>query len=155
MELYSSQGMVMCSFYSTLMAGAMQSLSAIFAAIPAVVVAVYAAKISKRQTDVSFYTLRHDLFDRRYSVFEATQDFLASILCKGGAGITSYKHYKLKSAHAEFLFGDDVIDFLSQLNDYTAQLAVSNTEDKDLYLNEIQDMSLMIIDVFKPYLKIN
>jgi hypothetical protein len=59
--------------------------------------------------------LQHDLFDRRYRVFDATRILLANICAKGNASEEDQRAFVLGTGEAAFLFNDDLTRYLEEM----------------------------------------
>jgi hypothetical protein len=59
--------------------------------------------------------LRHDLFDRRFKVFEAARDFLFKVMSRGNAANDEVRDYTLGVIDAQFLLSADVRDYLYKI----------------------------------------
>lgn len=79
------------------------------------VIAACAAWIAAQQMIIARQKLNHDLFDRRFAVFTATQDHLVACLSRdGGTQEDTGAFYKATRA-APFLFNKEINDFLAEV----------------------------------------
>ena len=88
--------------------------------------------------------LRLDLFDRRYKVYEATRTFLHLSIAEHSKIDWHLSNFKNATAHAEFLFGSDVVNYLGKIRKW-------GEEDDAISLSDpvrITEMS----NAFAPYL---
>src|SRR5712691_9934192 len=71
--------------------------------------------IALQQWQTARDKLRLDLFDRRYKVFDATRRFLSTIGREATFTDSQLLEFHAATSDAEFLFGMDVVDYLSQV----------------------------------------
>jgi CYTH domain-containing protein len=85
--------------------------------------------VAWQQWRVARNKLRLDLFDRRYKVYNATRAFLSLVLDNA---VTEEKlaEFNLATSDAEFLFGDDVVQFLTQIRQRATNLLSLKIPDK-------------------------
>src|SRR5215470_10134112 len=67
------------------------------------------AWLQQRLQDMRF---RHELYDRRYKVYAAAKGLLASVQAHGCVNGPDFLAFVGGTSDAEFLFGEDVIDYL-------------------------------------------
>jgi hypothetical protein len=69
--------------------------------------------------------VRQDLFDKRYTVYAAVDAYLAIVLNNNGQMDEKAVHaFRSETAHAEFLFGGDITEFLDLIFSRSMDLAV-------------------------------
>ena len=86
-------------------------------AIPAV-----GAWLAWQQVQIARVKLQHDLYDRRYRVFDATRSLLAKIGAKGNASDEDMRAFVLGTADAAFLFDDDLTRYLAEMGKHAVEL---------------------------------
>jgi hypothetical protein len=102
------------------------------------VIAVCAAWIAAQQMLIARQKLNHDLFDRRFAVFAATQNHLVLCLNRdGGTQEDTAVFYEAIRA-APFLFKKDINDFLAQVMKYSADLQIFGKHMKNPSLPDYQ-----------------
>jgi hypothetical protein len=98
--------------------GYLQALGPLIAACAAVGVGVTQWLLQKQH-------LKQNLFDKRYKVYAAIDTFLTSVINVDGAmDGKAVRALRFETAHAEFLFGKDVIDFIGMIFQHSMDLAV-------------------------------
>ncbi len=87
--------------------------------------------ITLRQMRLAEAKLKHDLFDRRFAVFEAAANFIATILREGNVQNNDILSYSRKIVDAEFLLDDSVSAYLNSLRERASKLHVYAIESED------------------------
>jgi hypothetical protein len=95
--------------------GILSTLISILGPIATLIVGCGVFFIAWQQWQVAHAKLRLDLFDRRYTVFDATRKFLAVILQKATFEDSQLFEFYAGTSDAEFLFGPEVVDYLAQI----------------------------------------
>jgi hypothetical protein len=107
--------------------GYLQALGPLIAASVAVGVGLMQRHLQKQQ-------LKQNLFDKRYKVYAATDTFLTNVMNVNGAmDVQATQTFRLETAHAEFLFGDDITDFIGLIFRNSLDLALV-TKQIDLHV---------------------
>jgi hypothetical protein len=88
---------------------------AVLAPIATLVVGLVAGFIAWQQWRLARQKLRLDLFDWRFKVFEATRRFLSQILKHAQFSDSELFEFFAGTSDAEFLFGKDVVSYLTEL----------------------------------------
>src|SRR5438105_2018099 len=73
------------------------------------------AWLAWQQVHIARVKLQHDLFERRYKVFDATRKLLISILVTGTASEEARRAFALDTVDAVFLFDDDLARYLKEM----------------------------------------
>ena len=68
-----------------------------------------------QQARIARAKVRHDLFDRRFAVFEAARTLLARVMAKGNATAEDVNRYSLGVIDAQFLLSREVQDYLFEI----------------------------------------
>jgi len=80
-----------------------------------IILGAVVAYIAWRQYRTSHDKLRLDLFEKRYAIYRALMNFLRDLdpdTSKSGARI---REFRADTNDARFLFGNDVVDFLTEV----------------------------------------
>jgi hypothetical protein len=83
----------------------------------AIAVGAFAAIIGWRQWRTGNYRLRLDMFDRRYSMYEATKLLIDKIRISGGVTPADFTEFRTSIRGAEFLFDGKTREFFKRLTD--------------------------------------
>lgn len=59
--------------------------------------------------------LKHDLFERRYVVYDAIRKFIGDPLSKGNSTEETQREFKIKTNNARFLFGSEYANFVNRV----------------------------------------
>jgi len=78
-------------------------------------IAAVGALLAWQQVKIARTKLRHDLFDRRFKVFEAARDFLAKVTSEGGVTNEDLREYTVAVLDAQFLFNKEMRDYLFEI----------------------------------------
>jgi hypothetical protein len=128
------------------------------------VIGYYAYRISRGQHRVAQHKLRLDLYERRYKIFDAVEDFWWEVVQQSSmyteANLSDF--YK-KTAETRFLFGPEVFDYLAAFRDRVVterQLQLARDETERITLSEkslqnnlwVEKQRAEIIRLFIPYL---
>lgn len=95
--------------------------------ICAPVIAGYSVYIGYQQWKLSAYKLKHDLFEKRWNVYAATND--AIVCCVNGddeAQRETYQEFKRKRMDAKFLFPKKLNDYLEKIDNAIPELQAAN-----------------------------
>jgi L-rhamnose isomerase len=92
----------------------------VIAAVAAVCVTVYFGRhqkmIAEEQAHIASEKLRHDLYDRRYRVFDAARRLLAQIVSQKNASDDALRAFVIDTDDAVFLFDDDMAAQLKEIH---------------------------------------
>jgi len=88
--------------------------------------------IAKRQADIAdeqakfaSVRLQHDLFDRRFAVFEATQKLLIEVLETSNVSDASYSAFARDTGKSVFLFDKALDDYLGEIRGKAVALHIT------------------------------
>jgi hypothetical protein len=127
-------------------------------------------KIAQEQADIAREKLRHDLYDRRYRVFDAARRLLAQITSQRIASDEDLRRFVIDTGDAVFLFDDDTDAYLKDIRSRAQNLQsldhlmepmpvgpqrtsfVNKSEEQFTWLVSQLDG---LVDTFKPFLKLN
>lgn len=135
-------------------------------AIPAI-----GAWLAWQQVQIARIKLQHDLYDRRYRVFDATRRMLANVCAKGSISGEDLRTFTISTGDAIFLFDDDLAKYLDQemTPHLRALILIGNVID-DVYVEErraeietekfdhlkwLNEQLTGLADKFKPFLKLD
>lgn len=109
-----------CAFSWEAFATLLTGMVAVFAAWSVgrrqVAIAKQQTEILSRQTEIQHLTLRHELFDRRYEVYESTANFLSDILRSGARAETQLENeFKFAMGKSRLLFSPSVHENLREI----------------------------------------
>jgi hypothetical protein len=95
--------------------------------------------IAALQWRVADNKLRLDLFERRYKVYDATRNFVASIMREGTVTESQLTDFNVGTSDAKFLFEPDVPEYLAEIRKQALHLRTTRellerrqTSDDDL-----------------------
>jgi hypothetical protein len=100
------------------------------------VIAVISAIILINQYRLQKLRWRLDLYDKRYRVFLNTMEFLSFVVARHNVDDDSLTKFLRGSKDKEFLFGDDIKDYLDELYSKGLDLQLIETELKDTPVRE-------------------
>ncbi len=78
-------------------------------------IAIFALGIAGFQLWLANTKLKHELFERRYSVYDAIQKFIGETLSKGNSTEEMQREFLNKTNSAKFLFGSKYADFIEEV----------------------------------------
>lgn len=94
--------------------------------ICAPVIAGFSVYIGYQQWKLSAYKLKHDLFEKRWHVYAATNDALVSCVTGDDKAIwETYQEFKRKRIDAKFLFSNEINDYLEKINSAIPELQLA------------------------------
>jgi hypothetical protein len=89
---------------------------------PAVpVIAAVGAWVAIQQMVIARVKLQHDLYDRRYAVFDAVRAFLDEAISSRIVSPETFRTFALKTADAEFLFDDGLAGYLREMREHASK----------------------------------
>ena len=135
------------------------------------VVAIYGSFIAYLQWRLSQNKLKLDLFDRRFKVYEAARDFLASIITSGKANEDNLFKFLIATREAKWLLNPEVAEYLDKqmysnaINLQTLAYELKNATQGEVRYNNVQAQADIkkwflaqyeVLDVkFTPFLRLN
>jgi hypothetical protein len=145
-------------------------IATIIAAIAAVFVTGYFAK---RQADIAREKLRHDLFEKRYRVFDAARKLLCEVAVHRSVSDDDLRAFVVSIGDAMFLFNDDLSSYLVEIRDRAQKLrsvehvldkenllpvgpqrATAVAESSQLFNWLVDQLKEGLVEKFKPFLKL-
>lgn len=106
--------------------------------ISTTVIAAYSVYIGRQQWKLNAYKLKHDLFEKRWNVYTATNDVI--VCCVNGddeAQRKTYQEFKRKRMDARFLFPKKLNDYLEKIDNAISELqaAIRNLKSESMRTN--------------------
>lgn len=97
-------------------------------ALAAPIVAAAALRVSRQQVRINETKLRLDMYDRRVKVYGAVKDLLGAFLANGTLSTADLVTFREQIAEADFLFGEDVQDYLTEMDKQARRLIIEETK---------------------------
>jgi len=94
-----------------------QALQAL--AVP--VIAAVGAWVAVQQIVIARVKLQHDLYDRRYAVFDAVRAFVNEAISNQIVSPETFRMFALKTADAEFLFDNGLAAYLREMREHASK----------------------------------
>src|SRR5689334_7588384 len=89
-------------------------------------IAAFVAYVAWQQYKTAKTKLKLDLFDRRYKVWQTLQDFLGTIIRDADMNDDALRKFVVGTGDAEFLFKDEVPDYLHEVRERAVNLRYWN-----------------------------
>ena len=89
------------------------------------IIAVVGILIAYRQWRTARDKLKHELFDRRYAIFEAVRDLCEFIFVEERPKNFDSSRVRFAALEARWLFNDDVSKYITALNEKFVELAIA------------------------------
>lgn len=105
----------------------LQIVQALAVPLIGAVIAAAGVWIAFQQMHVARVKLLHDLYDRRYAVFDAARKLIFEIISKREASDETYYRFAIGAADAPFLFDDNMTAYLVQIRDRASKLHSANS----------------------------
>jgi hypothetical protein len=99
-----------------------QYAQALGAPLLAIVIAGVGAWLAWQQVRMARVRLRHDLYDRRFAVFQAARKFLAEVMTHGYPSDDQIRSYVVGTADSGFLLSADVATYLEEIRKHGSRL---------------------------------
>jgi hypothetical protein len=152
-------------------------IATIIAALAAVAVTAYFAwhqkKIARRQVEIAGEKLRHDLYEKRYRVFDAARKLLCEVAVHRNASDDDLRAFVIGTGDAVFLFNEDLSGYLLEIRDRAQKLQslehfldkenllpvgpkreAAVTESTQLFNWLVDQLKEGLVEKFKPFLKL-
>jgi hypothetical protein len=139
-------------------------------ALAVVAIAAIGAWLAWQQVQIARIKLQHDLYDRRYRVFDATRKLVLNICVNRTASEEDTSAFRLGTGDAAFLFDDDLAKYLEQMSMnafdiYLNHRVLKNTPMGEQRTKAVTDIRKHLVwfdeqldsitDKFKPFLKLD
>lgn len=122
-------------------------------------IAIIGAIIAFMQAHTNRMRLKHELFDRRYEIYNAAASFLADIAREGTCSNQRGFQYLRETAGAEFIFDEDIKGYLDMVYKESVYLHLhTQTKDWDKEAESLIRLSAELTnasEVFAKYLKLD
>lgn len=84
--------------------------------VSAPLIAIFAAYISYRQWQLGAYKLKHDLYERRWAIYAAAHDAIAtSVNGSNDERHSAFQKLRVRTLSAQFLFPQHICEYLDKL----------------------------------------
>src|SRR6266481_1176476 len=146
-----------------------QYTQALGAPLLALVIAAVGAWVACQQVKIARAKLQHDLYDKRFAVFQAARQLLAEVMTHAGVTDDQIRSYVVGTADAVFLLNDDISKYLRELREQAIVLqTISETlaplpvgdertgwaNAKARTLTGLMEQLDVLVEKFKPFLTI-
>src|SRR5437016_4957415 len=101
---------------------------AVLSALLTPLIAIIASYVAYQQHRTNRLKLKHDLFERRYAIFDTLMKFLGSAMREGKTSFQACILFLGDTSQAQFLFGPEIPQYLRVV--YEKGLDLSRTHDK-------------------------
>jgi hypothetical protein len=132
------------------------------------VIALVGTWIALQQMHLAAVKLRHDLYERRFKVFDATRALLSATLTQGYPTKDQLNSYEIATADAVFLLNDDVSKYLSDIRRRARSLSRSESPLAQMNVGDqtarpqksrddfawLTDCLGTLVEKFKPFLSL-
>jgi hypothetical protein len=89
--------------------------------------AAVGAWIALQQMQIARVKLRHDLYDRRFAVFQAARKLLAEVLTHARVSDDQFRAYVIGTSDAVFLLDDEISTYLEEIRKVAGRLETINS----------------------------
>ena len=96
-------------------------------------IAATGAWIALQQMRIAHTKLRHDLFDRKFTVFEAARKMLYDVIVSNDTSDEAIRIYLLETANAPFLLDRAVVAYLQEIGRRVSTVQVINSTIKSTF----------------------
>lgn len=120
------------------------------------------AEIARQQAKVNERKVEVDLYDRRLKVYEEVRRVLGVAMRKSDVPVEDFLQFSAGIADADFLFGDDVVEYLKVLRERCNRLGMWNDlirippesrgddHDQQKYIKDKHDTAKWIVAQHEP-----
>ncbi len=123
------------------------------------VIAIIGVYIAYQQRSINKNRLKHELFDRKYLIFEATKNFIFAIIKDPTVKNEDTYKFLTETKGALFIFEENIFDYLNLIHEKAIQLRVhekKNEHDEAQKMYQWFNQQLIGIDQkFKDEIKID
>jgi hypothetical protein len=124
------------------------------------VVAIVGAGIALGQYTLARMRMKHDLYDRRYRIFQASRLFIAEVCQQGSATYDQVLSHHRDTGDAIFLLNRKVVGYLSDLEKHGRRLAFlrrvienDHNPNRDATIDEKAEILQWFTEQFDPLIK--
>ena len=108
--------------------------------VSAPVIAIFAAYIGYRQWQLGKYKLKHDLYERRWAIYAAAHDAIAtSVSGPNDERHSAFQKLRVRTLSAQFLFPQHICEYLDKLIEEILRLNKLEIEIKKNNTSELRD----------------
>jgi hypothetical protein len=86
------------------------------------IIAIAAAVIAGQQMCIARSKLQHDLYDRRYAIFNATRDLLGALAGLDRPQLDTLRAFEIGTGDARFILNDNVAEYLETIKKHANTL---------------------------------
>jgi hypothetical protein len=149
----------------------LQYVQAVAVPILTIVIALFGAWIAREQMKIARTKLQHDLYDRRFAVFQAARKLLAELVTHGTVLDEDIRAYRIGTADSVFLFDQDLTEYLEEIGKRVTKLrsiitllnSLPTGEKRNTFIDAESDILSWMIEQlpngliarFKPYLTLS
>jgi hypothetical protein len=131
----------------------------IFSALLLPVIAILGSFIAYQQWRINKTRLQHELFDRKYLIFEATKEFIYTVMADVSVKDSDRYAFLQKTKGSQFIFDASIVTYLEELHKKSLQLKCYGTKQDhekvhDLLIWFTEQLS-SIDETFKNSIKVN
>jgi hypothetical protein len=134
------------------------------------IIPLLGAWIALQQMLIARIKLQHDLYDRRYAVFDGAREFLSQIMTDGVASQEALRDYTIATGDAVFLLDDDLVAYLKEIRQHAAdqrKLSIRSEQmpngpqqdalmkEEDKHLDWLSNQFGVLVEKFKPVLRLD
>jgi DNA gyrase/topoisomerase IV subunit B len=131
----------------------------IFSALLLPVVAILGSFIAYQQWKINKTRLQHELFDRKYLIFEATIEFIGAVMADVSVKNVDRYAFLQKTKGSQFIFNGSIVTYLEDLHKKSLQLKLYETKQEYEKSHEIliwfTEQLSSIDETFKNSIKVS
>jgi hypothetical protein len=147
-----------------------QYAQALGAPLLAVVIAGAGAWLAWQQVRIARVRLQHDLYDRRFAVFQAARKFLAEVMTHGYPLEDQIRAYVVGTSDAVFLLNDDIAAYLEEIRKRGSRLGAIREalkplpvgdkrsalvrQEEEIFSWMMEQLPTGLVGKFKPFLRL-
>jgi hypothetical protein len=130
--------------------------------------AIVGAALAWQQVRISRVKLQHDLYERRFAIFDAARVFLSELL-RSSTGISNeqIRSFFIRTSDSRFILNDEIYDYLSVIRRRAIRLQTINEALTNLPIGDkraeiakedeeisewLGDQFKVLINIFRPFL---
>ena len=130
----------------------------ISAALLTPVVAIIGIWIAIQQMKINKTRINHELFDRKYLMYEATQRFIDSVSQKLLIDPDDYHHFYVETKGALFIFNQEIVSYIDKVIDnainFKEAIASKDDEMEREIVDWFEEQNLRVDEVFKKHISL-
>lgn len=86
------------------------------------------AGTAQQQAELAAIRLQHDLFDRRFAVYDATRELIRTVVQHGQATEQQIFDFRMKTRDAKFLLDDEISAYLEEFSNKAWDILMLESE---------------------------